>query len=84
MAVTPDARAQAAAGEAVTVGRRAHTVPHGQGKTARAKRWETAVVGITGLTADGQYRTPAHGLQAKRRDFQANPVHAVVVRQWKG
>jgi hypothetical protein len=31
MAVTVDARAHAAAGEGVTVGRRAHTVRHGQG-----------------------------------------------------
>ena len=33
MAVTVDAQAQAAAGEGVTVGRRAHTVRHGQGKS---------------------------------------------------
>jgi hypothetical protein len=31
MAVTADARAQAAAGEAITVGRRVHTRRHGQG-----------------------------------------------------
>jgi hypothetical protein len=38
MAVTVDARAQAAAGEGVTVGRRAHTVRHGQGRTAWSER----------------------------------------------
>jgi hypothetical protein len=54
MAVTADARAQAAAGEEITVGRRAHTVRHGQGKTARTERLETEVVGITGLTTDDQ------------------------------
>jgi hypothetical protein len=84
MAVTADARAQAAAGEAITVGRRAHTVRHGQGKTAWTERLETEVVGITGLTTDDQSGTPEHGLQANRRDFQANPIHAVVVRQWNG
>jgi hypothetical protein len=52
MAVTVDARAQAAAGEGVTVGRRAHTVRHGQGRTAWSERLETEVVGITGLTTD--------------------------------
>jgi DDE family transposase len=52
MAVTADARAQAAAGEEITVGRRAPTVRHGQGKTARTERLETEVVGITGLTTD--------------------------------
>jgi hypothetical protein len=54
MAVTVDAQAQAAAGEGGTVGRRAHTVRHGQGKTAGTARLETEVVGITGLTTDDQ------------------------------
>jgi hypothetical protein len=84
MAVTADARAQAMAGEGITVGRRAHTVRHGQGKTARTERLETAVVGITGLTTYAQYGTPEHGHQANRRDFQATPLNAVVVRQWPG
>ena len=52
MAVTADARAQAAAGEEITLGRRAHTVRHGQGKAAWRARLETEVVGITGLTTD--------------------------------
>jgi hypothetical protein len=43
-----------------------------------------AVVGITGLTTDDQYGTLEHGYQANRRDFQANPINAVVVRQWQG
>jgi hypothetical protein len=50
MAVTAEARAQAAAGEGVTRGRRVHTVRHGQGRAARTERLETEVVGITGLT----------------------------------
>jgi hypothetical protein len=54
MAVTIDAQAQAAAGEGVTMGRRAHTVRHGQGRAARTERLETAVVGIAGLTTDDQ------------------------------
>jgi Transposase DDE domain len=84
MAVTADARAQAAADEGLTVGRRVHTVRHGQGKTARTERLETEVVGITGLTTYDQYGTPEHGRQQNRRDFQANPINAVVVRQWRG
>jgi hypothetical protein len=82
MAVTIDAQAQAAAGEGVTVGRRAHTVRHGQGKTAWSERLETEVVGITGLTTDDQYGTPEHGRQHHRRDFEPNLINAVVVRQW--
>ena len=84
MAVTIDAQAQAAAGEGVSVGRRAHTVRHGQGKTARTERLETEVVGITGLTSYDQYGTPEHGRHHNRRDFQANPINAVVVRKWNG
>ena len=84
MAVTADARAQAAAGEEITGGRRAHTVRHGQGKTARTERLETEVVGVTGLTTDAQDGTPGHGRSPKRRDCQPNPIHAVVVRKWPG
>ena len=83
MAVTADARAQATAGEEITVGRRTHTVRHGQGKTARTERLETEVVGITGLTTYDQYGTLEHERQAHRRDFHPNPINAVVVRRWK-
>ena len=84
MAVTADARAQAAAGDGITIGRRVHTVRHGQGKVARTERLETEVVGITGLTTDDHYGTVEHGRDANRRDFEANPLNAVVVRQWHG
>lgn len=50
MAVTVDAQAQAAAGDGITVGRRVHTVRHGQGKTAWSERRETEVAGSVGLT----------------------------------
>jgi len=84
MAVTADARAQAKAGEGITVGRRVHTVRHGQGRTARSERLETEVVGMAGLTTYDQYGPPEHRRQANRRDFQANPLNAVVVRKWHG
>lgn len=84
MAVTVDARAQAAAGEGITVGHRVHTVRHGQGQTAWIERRETEVVGITGLTTSDQYGTPEHGRHHNRRDFEPNPIHAVVVRTWNG
>jgi hypothetical protein len=84
MAVTADARAQAVAGREMTLGRRVHTGRHGQGKTARTERLETEVVGITALTTYDQYGTPEHGRPTNRRDFQPNPIHAVVVRKWQG
>ena len=81
-AVTPDARAQAAAGAGMPLRRRAHTVRHGQGTTAWTERRETAVGGITGLTPSAQYGTPAHGRQHNRRDFQGHRINAVMVRKW--
>jgi hypothetical protein len=84
MAVTADARAQAAAGEGITADRRGQTVRHGQGKTAWTARQATEVVGVTALTTDDQYGTPDHAPQANRRDFQAHPSNAVVVRKWHG
>jgi hypothetical protein len=84
MAVTADARAQAAAGDGVTVGRRVHTVRHGQGKASSSERLETEVVGITALTPYDQYGTPEHGRHANRRDFQGNLINAIVVRRWHG
>jgi hypothetical protein len=84
MAVTAEARAQAAAGEGTVVGRRVYTVRQGQGKTAWTERWETEVVGITRLTTYDQDGTPEDARHANRRDFQAHPIKAVVVRQWQG
>jgi len=84
MAVTADARALAAAGEGVIVGRRVHTVRHGQGRTAYRERLETEVVGITGLTTYAPYGTEEHGRHPHRRDFEPNPINAVVVRKWNG
>jgi hypothetical protein len=84
MTVTVDARAQATAGEGMTVGRRVHTVRHGEGETASTARLETELVGITRLTTDDPYGTPEHGRQHNRRDFQPDPINAMVVRKWHG
>jgi hypothetical protein len=61
-----------------------HTIRHGQGRAAWTARRETEGVGITGLTTDDQYGTPEHRRQHHRRDFEANPIQAVVVRRWQG
>jgi hypothetical protein len=84
MAVTADARAQAAAGAGITVGRRVHTVRHGQGRAAWSEWLETEVVGIFALTTYEQYWTPEHWRHHNRRDFQPNPINAVMVRKWHG
>jgi hypothetical protein len=67
MAVTTDARALAAAGDGLPVGRRVHTVRHGQGKDAWSERLETAGVGISGLTIDDQYGTAEHGRPCRQK-----------------
>jgi hypothetical protein len=84
MAVTADARAQAAAPADIPMGRRVQTVRHGQGSGARTAQLETAVGGITGLTTDEPYGTPAPGRDHNRRDVQSQAIHAVVVRKWHG
>ena len=80
MAVTVDARAQAASGEDITIGHQVHTMHHGQGRTVGTARLETEVMGIVGLTTYDQYGTLAHGHHATYRDFQPNPINAVVIR----
>jgi len=82
MTVIADARALAAAGEDVTVGRRVVTVRHGQGQPAWTERLETEVVGIVGLTTYDQYGTEEHARQRHRKAFQGNAINAVVVRKW--
>ena len=82
--VPVDARAPALAGAEITAGRRVHTIHHGRGRGAWTARVETEVVGITGLTTDNQDGTPEHERHANRRDFQAHPINAVVVRQGPG
>jgi len=84
MAVTVDARAPAAAGAEITVGRRGPTVRHGRGRAASTERLETEVVGMAGLTPDDQSGTPEPGRHHSRRAFEPNPIHAVVVRQGHG
>jgi hypothetical protein len=84
LAVPVDARAQAAAGDGITVGRRGQTGRHGQGQTAWTERLETAVVGMTGRTPEAQEGTAAHGRQAHRRDVPPHGLTAVGVRTWQG
>ena len=84
LAVTADARGLAATSDGVPIGCRGHTVRHRQGKAAWQEWLEPEVVGMAGLTRDVQYGTPEPGGHRHRRDFQANPIPAVVVRQWHG
>src|SRR2546425_4620957 len=79
MTVTQDAQALAKR-ERVQV--RERVVRHGHGKTAREERLRTELVGIEGLTTYDDYGDPSQTQYAHRRDYQGQPINAVVVRRW--
>jgi len=79
MAVTQDAQALAKR-ERVHV--RERLVRHGHGKTATQERLRTELVGIEGLTTYDDYGDPQQTQYAHRRDYQGQPINAVVVRRW--
>ena len=79
MAVTQDAQALAK-GERARV--RERVVRHGHGKTATEERLRTELVGIEGLTTYDAYGDPQQTKSAHRRDYQGQPINAVVVRRW--
>ncbi len=79
MTVTQDAQALAKR-ERVHV--RERVVRHGHGKTATQERLRTELVGIEGLTTYDSYGEPAQTQYAHRRDYEGQPINAVVVRRW--
>src|SRR5258708_10816558 len=79
MAVTQDAQALAK-GERARV--RERVVRHGHGKTATEEGLRTELVGIAGLTTYDAYGDPQQTQYAHRRDYQGQPINAVVVRRW--
>ena len=79
MAVTQDAQALAK-WERVHV--RERVVRHGRGKTATQERLRTELVAIEELTTYDSYGEPEQTQHAHRRDYQGQPINAVVVRRW--
>ncbi len=79
MAVTQDAQALAK-GERARV--RERVVRHGHGKTATQERLRTELVGIEGLTTYDAYGDAQQTQYAHRRDYEGQPINAVVVRRW--
>jgi len=61
-----------------------HVVPSPVRLATWSEQPETEGGGITGLTASEEYGTEEHGRPHTRRDFEPNPIHAVVVHQWQG
>jgi len=79
MVVTQDAQALA---KRERVHRRERVVRHGHGKTATEERLRTELVGIEGLTTYDDYGDPQQTQYAHRRDYEGQPINAVVVRRW--
>jgi hypothetical protein len=55
---------------------------HGYGKQAEVERYKTEVVGVEGLLSLSSYGDGEHIKKRNRKDFQANPINAVVVKSW--
>jgi hypothetical protein len=79
MAVTQDAQALAKRERAQV---RERVVRHGHGKTAREERLRTELVGIAGLTTYDSYGELEETQHAHRRDYEGQPINAVVVQRW--
>lgn len=62
---------------------RERVVKHGHGKTAREERLRTELVGIEALTSYDSYGDPEQTKAAARRDYEGQPINAVVVRRWE-
>ncbi len=79
MVVTQDAQALASRERAQV---REHVVRHGHGKTATQERLRTELVGIEALTTYDSYGEQEQTQYAHRRDYEGQPINAVVVRRW--
>ncbi len=79
MAVVQDAHGLAT-GERARV--RERVVRHGHGKTASEERLRTELVGLEALTSYDSYGTAEETKHAQRRDYEGQPINAVVVRRW--
>jgi hypothetical protein len=55
---------------------------HGYGKPAEVVTYQTEVVGVEGLLSYDEYGDEEHLKKKNRKDFQANPINAVVVKRW--
>jgi hypothetical protein len=79
MSVTQDAQGLAK-GEPAQM--RQRVVRHGHGKQVTEEYLRTELVGIEGLTTYDSYGDPELTQYAHRRDYEGQPINAVVVRLW--
>src|SRR6266849_825057 len=79
MSVVQDAQGLAK-GERARI--RERVVRHGHGKTANEERLRTEVVGLEALTSYDSYGAAEQTQHPGRRDYEGQPINAVVVRRW--
>ncbi len=82
MLVKKDALAKAAQVPADQVATRTRTVRHGHGKNQSTEELVTRLVGLEGLTSYGLYGPEEYTRHYRRKNYQANPINAVVVLEW--
>jgi Transposase DDE domain len=80
MAVVADAQGLAK-GERAQV--RERVVRHGHGKAATQERLRTELVSLEALTSYDSYGAAEQTQHAHRRDYEGQPINAVVVRRWE-
>ncbi|HXX79750.1 MAG TPA: transposase, partial [Ktedonobacteraceae bacterium] len=80
MAVVADAQGLAK-GERAQV--RERVVRHGHGISATQERLRTELVGLEALTSYDSYGATEQTQYAHRRDYEGQPINAVVVRRWE-
>ena len=83
MLVKKDALAQAAQVAADQVATRTRTVRHGHGQNQTTEELVTRLVGLEGLTSYGLYGPKEYTKHYRRKNYQANPINAVVVLEWE-
>jgi hypothetical protein len=82
MLVKKDALAQAAQVPADKIATRTRTVRHGHGRNQTTEELVTRLVGLEGLTSYGLYGPEEYTRHYRRKNYQANPINAVVVLEW--
>lgn len=86
MHVYHEAKALAACGQGddnVFPKKRLETVIAGKGKKAHPVKVETEIVGVSGITLLDSYGPLGQSRSANRKDFEAEPLNAIVVKKWK-
>lgn len=82
MLVKEEALTQAAQVPPDKIAARIRTVRHAHGRNQTTEKLVTRLVGLEGLTSYGLYGPEEYTRHYRRKNYQANPINAVVVLEW--